>query len=148
MRGRVNSPLNIKNRFAVPPHAITFTATRASGPGGQGVNTTDSAVQLRCDLNAFHIPHPFRARILSFNDSRILDSGEVLIRAESERSQHRNRRVAIDRLRDLLERASYRPPKRKRTRPSRSSIRRAVKSQKRRKDIKALRRNPKPRDIG
>ena len=139
----MNAPLNIKNRFTVPPHDITFTATRASGPGGQGVNTSDSAVQLRCDLNAFHIPHPFRSRILAFNDSRILESGEMLIRAEGERSQHRNRAAAVDKLRDLLERASYRPPKRKRTRPSRSSVRKAIRADKRRKEIKRLRRTPK-----
>ena len=138
----MDHPLNIKNRFSVPPHAVTFTATRASGPGGQGVNSTDSAVQLRCDLNAFHIPHPFRSRILSFNDSRILASGEVLIRAEGERSQHRNRKAAADKLRELLERASYRPPKRKRTRPSRSSIRKAIRADKHRKAIKRLRKPP------
>ena len=137
-------PLRVNAKLTIPAHALSFTAIRASGPGGQGVNTTSSAVQLRCDLNSFHIPHGLRERILAHRDRRILASGEILIEASEHRSQARNREAARERLAALLQKALYRRPRRRPTRPSRSSVRRAVRAQKRRKEIKRLRRPPKP----
>lgn len=135
----MDDPLYIDKRFSVPPYAIETSAIRASGPGGQSVNKTNSAVQLRCDLNAFHIPETYRRRINNFRDSRITQDGIIVIKAQTHRSQHRNLDDAIRRLKSLLQKAIYVEPPRKTTRPSRSSIRRAVKAQKRRSEIKSLR---------
>lgn len=135
----MDDPLYIDKRFSVPAYAIETSAIRASGPGGQSVNKTNSAVQLRCDLNAFHIPESYRRRINNFRDSRITQDGIIVIKAQTHRSQHRNLDDALRRLKSLLKKAIYVEPPRKKTRPSRSSVRRAVKAQKRRSEIKSLR---------
>lgn len=135
----MDDPLYIDKRFSVPPHAIETSAIRASGPGGQSVNKTNSAVQLRCDLNAFHIPETYRRRINGFRDSRITEAGVVVIKAQTHRSQSRNLEDALKRLQHLLRKAIYVDPPRRRTRPSYSSQRRAVKKAQRRSEIKGLR---------
>ncbi|MCL2438358.1 MAG: peptide chain release factor-like protein [Coriobacteriia bacterium] len=89
---------------------------RSSGPGGQGVNTTDSAVRL------IHEP-----------------SGITVV-ARNERSQLMNKRVALKRLRYQLEAANYRPPKRVATRPSRAATKRRLDAKKRLSDKKRSRR--------
>jgi len=135
----METPLYIDKRLSVPPHAMTVSAIRASGPGGQSVNKTNSAVQLRCDLNAFHIPETYRRRIAKFRDSRITEDGVVIIKAQNHRSQARNREDAIRRLQSLLRKAVYIDPVRIKTRPSYSSQKRAVKKAKRRSEIKSNR---------
>jgi len=114
----MDDPLVINRRFSVPAYAIELSAIRASGPGGQSVNKTNSAVALRCDLNSFYIPESLRQRIARFRDSRITTDLVVVIKAQSHRSQARNREDAIRRLKTLLRRAIHVEPPRKVTRPS------------------------------
>lgn len=135
----MDKPLYINKRFSVPPHAVETSAIRASGPGGQSVNKTNSAVQLRCDLNAFHINESYRRRIRQFRDSRITDDFVVVIKAQNHRSQSRNLEDAIRRLQSLLQKAIHVDPPRIKSRPSYSSQKRAVKKAKRRSEIKGLR---------
>ena len=123
----------------MPPHAIEVSAIRASGPGGQSVNKTNSAVQLRCNLNAFHIPETYRSRIKRYRDSRITDDNIIVIKAQTHRSQALNLREAYNRLQTLLEKAIYVKPVRKKTRPSHNSVKRGIKAKKRRSEIKSLR---------
>ena len=138
-RPSLDKPLYINKRFSIPPHAVETSAIRASGPGGQSVNKTNSAVQLRCDLNSFHINETYRRRIRQFRDSRITDDFVVVIKAQNHRSQARNLEDAIRRLQSLLQKAIYVDPPRIKSRPSYSSQKRAVKKQKRRSEIKSLR---------
>src|SRR5687768_15121235 len=91
---------------------------RASGPGGQHVNKTESAVRLR------HLP-----------------SG-VIVTSQQERSQHRNKALCLQKLRDKIERLNYRAPKRIPTRISRSAKNRALEEKARRSQIKRLRSKP------
>ena len=135
----MDKPLYIDKRLSVPPHAIETSAIRASGPGGQSVNKTNSAVQLRCDLNAFHINETYRRRISRFRDNRITDDLVVIIKAQNHHSQARNLEDAMTRLQTLLRKAIYVDPPRVKTRPSYSSQKRAVKKAKRRSEIKATR---------
>ena len=135
----MDKPLYIDKRFSVPPEAIETSAIRASGPGGQSVNKTNSAVQLRCDLKSFHINETYRRRIASFRDGRITDDFVVVIKAQNHRSQARNLDDAIRRLQSLLRKAVYVDPPRIKSRPSYSSQKRAVKKAKRRSEIKGLR---------
>lgn len=135
----MDDPLYIDKRFSVPSYAIETTAIRASGPGGQSVNKTNSAIQLRCDLNSFHIPETYRRRINNFRDSRITQDGVVVIKAQNHRSQNRNLEDAVRRLKSLLKKAIYVEPPRKKTRPSYSAKKRGIKAQKRRSEIKSLR---------
>jgi len=135
----MDQPLYIDKRLSIPPHAIETSAIRASGPGGQSVNKTNSAVQLRCDLNAFHINEAYRKRIARYRDGRITDDFVVIIKAQTHRSQARNLEEALLRLKSLLQKAVYVDPPRIKSRPSYSSQKRAVKKQKRRSEIKGLR---------
>jgi len=96
----------------------TVQAFRGSGPGGQSVNTADSAVRLK------HEP-----------------SGIVVV-ARNERSQLLNKKAAIKRLRYKLEQANYTPPKRIGTKPSKAAQRRRLDAKKRVSDKKAARRRP------
>ena len=135
----MDQPLYIDKRFSIPPHAIETSAIRASGPGGQSVNKTNSAVQLRCNLNSFHINETYRNRISRFRDYRITVDFIVIIKAQNHRSQARNLDDAILRLQSLLRKAVHVDPPRIKSRPSYSSQKRAVKKQKRRSEIKGLR---------
>ena len=134
--------LHIRGSLSVPRSALSWKAVRASGPGGQHVNTTSSAVELRLDLAALDMPLSWRARILRHPDRRITAGGEVVVQAGEHRSQKRNRDAAEQRLVDLLREALHVDPPRRRTRPSLSSKRRAIRKDRRRRDIKAARRRP------
>ena len=132
--------LHIKNELHVPGHAMSVDAVKASGPGGQSVNKTNSAAQLRAYIDAFGWPEGLRDRVLAHSDSRISESQRaIVIHVSTHRSFHRNQDEARDRLAGLLRKAIYRRLPRKRTRPSHSAIRRSVKAQKRRSEIKSLR---------
>ncbi|WP_298911675.1 alternative ribosome rescue aminoacyl-tRNA hydrolase ArfB [uncultured Algimonas sp.] len=132
--------LHIRNGLHVPAKAIGVDAVKASGPGGQSVNKTNSAAQLRAYVDAFGWPDSLRDRVLGHADSRISETQRaIVISVSTHRSFHRNRDEALGRLADLLRKALHRRKPRRRTRPSRSAARRAVKAQKRRSEIKALR---------
>lgn len=132
--------LHIRHDLFVPSKAMSVDAVRASGPGGQSVNKTNSAAQLRAYVDAFGWPDGLRDRVLDYSDNRISESQRaIIIHCDTHRSFHRNLDEARDRLSGLLKQALHRKKPRKRTRPSRSAVRRAVKAQKRRSEIKALR---------
>lgn len=140
LAARAMDDLIVKPGLSVPARALAADAVKASGPGGQSVNKTNSACVLRAYVDAFGWTDALRDRVLAHNDSRISDNQRaVVIHASEHRSYHRNLDEARDRLAALLRKAVYRRPPRKRTRPSRSAVRRAVKAQKRRSEIKALR---------
>lgn len=139
-RGRAMDDLHIRNGLSVPGKAMSVDAVRASGPGGQSVNKTNSAAQLRAYVDAFGWPESLRDRVLGHSDSRISESQRaIVIHVDTHRSFHRNQDKARDRLAALLQKALHRDRPRRKTRPSRSSVRRAVKARKRRAEIKSLR---------
>lgn len=132
--------LHIRNGLYVPAKAMSVEAVRSSGPGGQSVNKTNSAAQLRAYVDAFGWADGLIVRILNHPDSRITKSQRaILIQCDTHRSFHRNQDEALERLAGLLRKALHRDKPRRPTRPSRSSVKRAVKSQKRRQEIKAKR---------
>jgi ribosome-associated protein len=135
--------VRINPAVAVPVAELEFRASRASGPGGQGVNTTDSRVELRFDLAGSPSLTPEdKARAMRRLGPR-LDSGGVLrVVAQSSRSQLANRRAATERFAELLAAALHRPTPRRPTRPSRAAAARRVETKRRRGDTKRLRRPP------
>ncbi|MHB1491881.1 MAG: alternative ribosome rescue aminoacyl-tRNA hydrolase ArfB [Cellulomonas sp.] len=130
----------------VPDGALTWRFSRSSGPGGQSVNTADSRVELSVDLEA--IPwqdEAQRDRALERLRTRRVGS-VVTVVASEHRAQLRNRDAALTRLVALLTNALAPPdPPRRPTRPSRASRERRVRAERRRQEIKALRRRPDPR---
>ena len=133
----------ITHIIAIDEREITETFVRASGPGGQHVNTTASAVQLRFDaLGSPNLPDHLKARLRGVAGSRMTNDGVIVITAESFRSQIRNREDALGRLVALLGEAAVRKPVRRPTRPTLASKKRRLESKGRRATTKAGRRPP------
>ncbi len=132
--------LPINERITLPGWRMVEETLRAGGPGGQHQNTTDSAVRLRYDLAGCQDLHPaVKRRIQQAHPSLVTDDGELLIVARNDRSQHRNREAARERLVEIV-RAHLTPPKRRRpTRPTLGSKRRRLEGKKHRGKIKSLR---------
>lgn len=122
----------------IPDSDLTWRFSRASGPGGQHVNTTDTRVQLVFDLaGSDALPERLKQRLVA----RLGD--EVVVVASEHRSQLRNRRAAEDRLADVLEEAMRPPPPpRVPTKPSKRSQQRRINEKKRRGETKRLRGRP------
>jgi ribosome-associated protein len=129
--------------LVVPAGELVERFSHASGPGGQGVNTADSRVQLSLDLGTTTaLDETQRVRVLSRLASRL--AGTVLtIDAAEHRSQRRNRAAARQRLAELLREALAPPLVRRATRPTRGSQRRRLEAKRQRGETKRQRRNPR-----
>ena len=127
----------------IPSAELVEQFSHASGPGGQGVNTSDSRVQLSLDLaTTSALDEAQRVRVLERLASRI--AGTVLTVAASEqRSQRQNRRAARERLAALLREAVVPEVPRRATRPTAGSRRRRLAAKRRRADLKQTRRPPR-----
>ena len=127
----------VGSRFVIPGAELSERFSRSSGPGGQGVNTTDSRVELSFDVaSSPSIPDPLRDRVLARLGSRLVD-GVLTIAASEHRSQLQNREAARGRLVNLLLEASAPPPRQRRaTKPSRGAKERRLAEKKRRSDVK------------
>lgn len=120
---------------------IQIQFIRASGPGGQHVNKTSTAVQLRFDIkNSLSLPVDIRERLLQFPDRRITADGVLVITARRFRSQDQNRQDAVQRLVDLVQKSALKPRRRRKTKPSRSSIKRRLEHKRRQGAKKGMRR--------
>lgn len=108
----------------------------SGGPGGQHANRSATAVRLRFDVSASSLPDDVRTKLTQ----RLGAVVEVTI-ADS-RSQFRNRAIARRRLRERLEKALADPPKRRPTRPTRSSKQQRLEDKRARSETKRLRRRP------
>ena len=129
--------LLVTRAFVVPEAELTERFSRSSGPGGQGVNTTDSRVELSYDVAASpSIPEHLKQRALDRLRTRLVD-GVVTVSASEHRSQLRNREAARERLAQLLREAVAPPPPRRRpTRPTLGSKERRLAQKKRRGETK------------
>ena len=124
-------------RYLVPDSEVQFTAVRAQGPGGQHVNKTSTAVQLRFDISASGLPAWVKARLLALSDSRVTSEGFVVIKAQSTRSQESNKIEAMARLQELVAQASHVPKSRKATKPTFGSKQRRLESKAQRSAVKS-----------
>jgi len=124
--------------IVIPADALTWRFSRGTGPGGQGVNTTDSRVELVADLTAMVAPDAVADRVReSLGDS-------LRIVVTTERSQLRNRELALRRLADRLDTAARTPRSRTPTRRTKSSVRKRLEEKRQRSQLKAKRRDPPP----
>ncbi len=137
--------LQVTDSILLPEEELSFSFVRASGPGGQNVNKVATAVQLRFDITGSpSLPGEVKQRLLKLAGSRASNEGVMLIEAQRFRSQHRNREDAVDRLLQLIRLAAEKPKKRRKTRPSRSSVQRRLNAKQRRSKLKSNRRTPRP----
>lgn len=140
---RVPPGPGIPDGVVVPGPDLSEQFSRASGPGGQGVNTTDSRVQLSLDVGTTSaLTDRQRERVLARLSARLV--GTVLtIDAAEHRSQRRNRAAARERMTELIREAlAPPPPPRRPTKRTRGSQRRRLDTKRRRSEIKAKRARP------
>jgi ribosome-associated protein len=136
--------VQITRDLAIPLEELELRASRASGPGGQGVNTTDSRVELRFDLaGSPSLPPEVKERALRRLAPRLDSAGRLRVVAQTQRSQLANRREAIQRFAALLGDAVAEPRSRKATRPSATAKARRVEAKRQRAATKRLRRPPR-----
>lgn len=134
----------INDHIAIDEDELVLKAVRASGPGGQHVNKTSTAVELRFDaLNSPNLPEGVKARVKGIAGRRMNLEGVIVLQAEQHRSQERNRVDAVERLVEILKKAAEPPPPpRKKTRPTRASKERRLVAKKTRGTVKANRGRP------
>lgn len=133
--------IRISAGLTLDPAEIEESFVRAAGPGGQHVNTTSTAVQLRFDVR--HSPSlsdDVRQRLERLAGRRLTREGVLVLVAQGERSQKRNREEALARLIALIRAAARPPVPRKKTRPPAASKRRRLDDKKRQGSLKSLRR--------
>ena len=132
--------LKISNEVTIPISEIGVQAIRAQGSGGQNVNKVSTAVHLRFNIRASSLPDVYKERMLMLNDQRISEDGVVIIKAQSYRSQLKNREDALNRLRDLIKNVIVTRKKRQATKPTKGSQERRLESKIKRGQTKTLRR--------
>jgi len=137
----------VNDRTAVPDDEIYFQASRSGGPGGQHANRRATRVEACWNVRESHgLSEEERERILVKLASRIGKDGVLRVVAEDERSQHRNKELAKQRLRELVAAALHVPKRRKKTRPPRSAAENRLEEKSRRKRVKELRKPPAPEE--
>ncbi|KTR90739.1 peptide chain release factor 1 [Microbacterium testaceum] len=129
--------------LVIPAAELSWRFSRSSGPGGQGVNTADSRVELMWDAGASTVLSPVqRERLIDRLGSRLVD-GVLTIAASEHRAQLRNRDAARARLAALVAEAVRPPaPPRRATKPTRGSTERRLQAKQRRTDVKRMRQRP------
>ena len=131
--------LQINAGLSIAESEIDFSAIRAQGSGGQNVNKVSTAIHLRFDIKASSLAEQHQRKLLRANDQRINKQGVIIIKAQSFRSQEKNRADAIDRLlrtiRDILTEKKPRFA----TKPSKTSQRKRMDTKTKRGKTKSLR---------
>lgn len=129
--------LVISRTIAIAEPELIERFLRADGPGGQHVNRTESAVELRFDVaRSPSLPDELRARLLARRDRRLTDEGVLVIQARRFRDQGRNREDARARLVELIREVLVPPKPRVATKPTRASKERRLVGKQQRSQIK------------
>ncbi|MCA9630326.1 MAG: aminoacyl-tRNA hydrolase [Myxococcales bacterium] len=129
--------LEITTRIIIPASELSWSAVRASGPGGQNVNKVASKVELRFDAaHSLALSEETRARLMQLAGSRATLDGVIVMVVQDTRDQRRNLELARERLAALIRQALIRPKRRRPTKPSRAAKARRLDAKKRQSDKK------------
>lgn len=130
----------VTRSISIDSDELQESFTRASGPGGQHVNTTDSAVLLRFDVGASpSLPDAVKNRLAVLAGSRLTRDGVLVLRSEGARSQLLNRQEVRDRLIELIREATIVPKRRRPTKPSKAAKAKRMEGKTKRSTVKSLR---------
>lgn len=139
----MDTPVRVTDTLSIPASELTWRFSRSSGPGGQGVNTADSRVELLWDPTTSAaveaLSETMRDRLMSRLRDGLVNGAVVIVSSEN-RAQLRNRATARDRLAQTVREALAPPPRARRaTRPTRGSVERRLTAKKNRGSVKANR---------
>lgn len=136
--------MKVFRTVSIPEAEIDYHAIRSQGPGGQNVNKVSSAIQLFFNIPQSSLREEIKERLLKLKNNRITAEGVIVIKAQSYRSQEKNKEEARHRLAELVRSALKAPKKRRATKQSRASTQKRLDSKKRRSENKNLRRRVNP----
>lgn len=132
--------LKITPSFSIDERELQFEYIRASGPGGQNVNKVATAVQLRFDIaNSPSLASDIKGRLIQLAGKRVNTDGVLMFEAKRFRTQEQNRADALQRCVELIRRALIKPKPRTKTKPTKASKEKRLKSKKQRGATKQIR---------
>ena len=138
---RKGEGIRVHSRLVIPWRELRFEAARAGGPGGQNVNKTATKVVLRFDLeNSPSLGDWQRARLRERLKNRLNAQGEIVLHASRYRERPQNERDACERLAAMLAEGLRREKVRRKTKPTRGSVKRRLEQKKQRSQLKRRRR--------
>ncbi|MDZ4371583.1 MAG: alternative ribosome rescue aminoacyl-tRNA hydrolase ArfB [Phenylobacterium sp.] len=136
--------MEITPNFAIGDDEFTERMVKASGPGGQHVNKTSNAVELRFDVGASTLPGDVKERLRRLAGARLTQDDVLILFSQGSRSLEMNRQEARARLADLIRQALHRPKSRRPTKPTYASKLKRLEGKTRRSGIKSMRGKPPP----
>jgi ribosome-associated protein len=134
--------IKITDTLFIEDDEILTKFIRSPGPGGQHVNKVESAVQIRFDAkNCPTIDDYIFLRLKKISGQRMTQDGTVILTSNGTRSQTRNRDIAVQRLIDMIQKATIVPKRRRATKPSKAAKQRRLDTKKQKGTTKKLRSN-------
>lgn len=131
--------MQILKLFSIPEQELEWAQAKSSGAGGQHVNTTNSQVQLRWNIESSSIGENYKELLRLKLKNKINSNNELIVFSQLTRSQFRNKEDCLKKLKKILEAACFVPKPRRKTKPKRSAIEKRLKDKKKSSDKKRMR---------